>query len=202
MAHKLSVTIGDNKIEYEGDSGEVAERFDRLTEMLVRARTNGHGRGPVEEAPPKPEPQEHTEPASGDRESASQDEGSKEDEPFPSLDREPAYSRRDLQPLFGFDGPVPHLSNPDRPSEAVDRVLLMFYGFWALNGERSVTAPAMGKAVTAAGDEKQRLDRLLADHEDYYMAKGKYRGKRYALTAEGVDYCEEVILNELGQKEN
>ncbi len=194
MAHKLSVTIDGNKIEYEGDAVGVAERFDRLTELLVHVRPMGH-------ADPKepPAPVAEAALATSQEEAATEERAPDSEEPFSDLDRDPAYSHRDLSRLFSLDGGTVYLSGKI-PAEPYFRALLVFYGAWATTGKRFITAPAAGKALRKSGDESVRLDRLLAEYGEFYECRGKYRGKKYALTDLGVNACEAIIESVIGRE--
>ncbi len=178
MAHKLSVTIGGNKVELEGDPRDLAERFDRLTEMLA-ASTNGDQKRPTQTS----------------EESPKSDRGEPiQEEPFSDLNRDPNFTDAIVEVFDISDDGSLSLLGP-WPAMAPDRALLLLYGFWALAGERPSTAPAFGKALRRSGVDKIRLDRLLAAHARHYETRGQRRGKRYAITAEGVDYCEDLLSN-------
>ncbi len=74
-----------------------------------------------------------------------------------------------------------------------DALMLLLYGMLALQGKSPVTAPALLRSARQSGLDLDRASRLLVRRGRYLFTEGRRRGKRYGLTAAGVQYCEDLL---------
>ncbi len=84
------------------------------------------------------------------------------------------------------------LPETGRDSHA-DALLLLLYGMLVLRGRAPATAPALLKSVRASGLMLKRASRALQGKSALVSTSGLRRGRRYRLTRDGIDHCEELI---------
>ncbi len=76
-----------------------------------------------------------------------------------------------------------------------DALLLLLYGKLTLQGKSQVTAPALLRSARQSGLALDRASRLLDRRGRYVFTEGRRRGKRYGLTADGIRYCENLLIS-------
>lgn len=74
-----------------------------------------------------------------------------------------------------------------------EALMLLLYGMLVFKGLVPVTAPALLRAARQSGLRLQRAHRPLARHTKLVSSSGYRRGKRYRLTAAGIEHCEKRI---------
>lgn len=79
-----------------------------------------------------------------------------------------------------------------------DALLLIIYGYRALKGTTDVTGGRLAICARISGVQADRVDRIVAQHDQYVTKAGVKKGKRYGLNNPGVLYAEEQLAKLLG----
>ncbi len=185
---QLVVKIGDGEVRFEAGLGAVERRFDGVMDRLFGAWEPGGQQA-----------RRATSPAVAMRLVAREARGAVK----------PAARVGDNYPALSLDaGEVAESFSVNAADELslrvmprglktrernADALLLLLYGMLALQGKSPVTAPALLRSARQSGLDLDRASRLLARRGRYLFTEGRRRGKRYGLTAAGVQYCEDLL---------
>ena len=183
---QLVVKIGGGEVRFEAGLGAVERRFDGVMERLFAAWQPAGGaaagRGPhpvvaMRLVPRQPRP-------------AARHGGNY---PELSLDAGEVAESFSVNAANELSLRVMPRGLKQRERNA-DALLLLLYGMLALQGRSPVTAPALLRSARQSGLDLDRASRLLDRRRRYLFTEGRRRGKRYGLTAAGVQYCEDLLV--------
>ncbi len=79
-----------------------------------------------------------------------------------------------------------------------DALLLIIYAFRALKNATDVTSGRLAICARISGIQTDRIDRIIAQHDEYVTKGGVKKGKKYGLNNPGVRYAEELLTRLLG----
>jgi hypothetical protein len=85
-----------------------------------------------------------------------------------------------------------------KPSGAGDALLLLIYGFCVIKEQVGVTAARLAIGARQSGIKIERIDRVIAPHDQYVTKAGAKKGTTYGLNNPGIRYAEELLTKLLG----
>jgi hypothetical protein len=83
---------------------------------------------------------------------------------------------------------LPRGDNGDR-----DAMLALLYGYLKLDSQPTVTGTLLMKSAKISGVGIARVDRVMNSMEEFVLAAGVKKGRRYQLNNRGIAKAEEVI---------
>ena len=95
---------------------------------------------------------------------------------------------------FSTDGDMVSLNVlPRTPNAQADALLMILWGYEHLRGEHTVMATEFMRAAKRSGIQIDRIDRIIAPNQQYYVRGGSRKGARYSLNNPGRIQAEKLV---------
>ena len=171
--HKMRVKIGDAEFEAEGSEEAVKAQFASFLDILKAA--------PARQKPADKKPVDGN--------------GAQAD----ALDVLTPPGTDLLARVFQNDNDLVSLRLlPRTPNAASDTLLLLLYGYVHLKNEAMVLGTHLIKAAHQSGVKLDRIDRVIAKHDDLLLKGGARKGTKYGLNNRGKEKAKELMQKMLG----
>lgn len=178
---RLRIKASDYELEAEGSRDFVREQYEAFRRLLG----DGSGKSVLPESRDSFEssraPESPTSPLSGEKTGGQRN-----------------ARTESFQQLLVWDDRTQRVKStvlPDGPMRMADTVLLLLLGYRELRGSGEVPALALNKALSAAGFNQFRMDRIMAPYLEarLVLRSGVGKGSRYRLTTRGVKKARELV---------
>ncbi len=188
---QLVVKLGDGEVRFEAGLGAVEKRFDGVMDRLF---ATWQPAGAASTASRATHPAVAMRLVSKEPGHAAQPPRARGSVPGLSLDLGEVAESYSVNAADELSLRVMPRGFKDRERNA-DALMLLLYGKLALQGKSQVTAPALVRSARQSGLKLDRASRLLDRRGRYVLTEGRRRGKRYGLTADGIKYCEGLLVS-------